>query len=97
MFFTTVQDASSPPANGRYAVVEKNGVSGSRWDGWLEGSPGGGHILQSYEWGEFKRTLGWRPVRLALERDSRIVGLGQFLSYDTPLVPGALWYCTKGP
>jgi hypothetical protein len=25
-------------------------------------------------------------------------GIGQFLAYDTgSFVPGALWYCTKGP
>jgi peptidoglycan pentaglycine glycine transferase (the first glycine) len=82
---------------GRYVVAEKEGVSRSQWDSWLEGSPGGGHILQSYEWGEFKRRLDWEPVRLALERDGLAVGLGQFLVYDTPLVPGTLWYCTKGP
>jgi peptidoglycan pentaglycine glycine transferase (the first glycine) len=62
------------------------------------GFSGGGHILQSYEWGEFKKRLGWRPIRLVLKRDGEVVGLAQFLAYDTgPFVPGALWYCTKGP
>ncbi|MCA1729759.1 MAG: hypothetical protein LC751_10240, partial [Actinobacteria bacterium] len=61
-------------------------------------SPGGGHVLQGYEWGEFKRRLGWRPIRLVLEREGEIAGLGQFLAYNTgPFVPGSLWYCTKGP
>ena len=33
-----------------------------------------------------------------LERDGEVAGVGQFLAYDTSLfVPGALWYCTKGP
>ncbi len=44
-----------------------------------------------------KRALGWRPVRLVLERDGRVAGAGQFLIYRTPLVPGALMYCPKGP
>jgi peptidoglycan pentaglycine glycine transferase (the first glycine) len=87
-----------PTVAKRYKVVEKEAVSQSQWDDWLEDSPGGGHILQSYEWGEFKRRLNWRPVRLVLlERDGRVAGLGQFLLYSTPLVPGALMYCTKGP
>jgi peptidoglycan pentaglycine glycine transferase (the first glycine) len=89
--------SSPPPAIGRYKVVEKARISQSRWDDWLENSPGGGHILQSYEWGEFKRRLNWKPVRLVLERDGQVVGLGQFLVYNTPLIPGTLMYCSKGP
>nr|MBA2711958.1 peptidoglycan bridge formation glycyltransferase FemA/FemB family protein [Rubrobacteraceae bacterium] len=81
-----------------YAIREARGVTQAEWDGWLEDSPGGGHILQSYDWGEFKHRLGWRPVRLVLERDGEVAGVGQFLAYDTgPFVPGSLWYCTKGP
>lgn len=88
----------SVQATASYAVRKTRSVTRNEWDCWLEDSPGGGHILQSYDWGEFKRRLGWRPVRLALERDGEVVGLGQFLAYDTgPFVPGTLWYCTKGP
>jgi peptidoglycan pentaglycine glycine transferase (the first glycine) len=97
MFFSTMQDTNLTPASGRYTVAERRDVSRSEWDRWLESSPGGGHIFQSYEWGEFKRELGWRPIRLVLERDGRAVGLGQFLAYRTPLVPGVLMYCAKGP
>jgi peptidoglycan pentaglycine glycine transferase (the first glycine) len=93
----SIRQTVSPLATRRYTVVEKGHVSQYQWDGWLEHSPGGGHILQSYEWAEFKRELNWEPVRLVLERDGKVVGLGQFLVYDTPLVPGALMYCTKGP
>ena len=89
--------AGSTWKSGSYRVVEKAAAPRREWDAWLEDSPGGGHILQSHGWGEFKRRLGWKPVRLTLERDGRMVGLGQFLSYDTPLVPGSLMYCTKGP
>jgi peptidoglycan pentaglycine glycine transferase (the first glycine) len=81
-----------------YKTREARNVTRFEWDGWLRDSPGGGHVLQSYEWGEFKRTSGWRPIRLVLERDGEVAGVGQFLAYDTgPFVPGALWYCTKGP
>ncbi len=80
-----------------YTVREARSVTPAVWDGWLRNSPGGGHVLQSYEWGEFKKRLNWRPVRVLLERDGEVVGLGQFLAYDTAPVPGALWYCTKGP
>ena len=87
------------PARGvaPYATREIRSGTRAEWDGWLWGSPGGGHVLQSYEWGEFKRRLGWRPIRLVLERDGKVVGLGQFLAYNTAPVPGVLLYCTKGP
>ena len=80
-----------------YTTKEARSVSRREWDGWLEGLPEGGHVFQSYEWGEFKRRLGWRPVRLVLERNGEVVGLGQFLAYNTAPVPGLLMYCTKGP
>lgn len=80
-----------------YAVVERKGVSQQEWNRWVEGSPGGGHLFQSYEWGEFKRTLGWKPIRLVFERDGKVAGASQFLTYNTPLVPGVLMYCPKGP
>ena len=85
------------PTTGRYTVAEKESVSRSQWNSWLENSPGRGHLFQSYEWGEMKRTLNWRPVRLVLERDGQVAGVGQFLVYKTPLVPGALMYSAKGP
>jgi peptidoglycan pentaglycine glycine transferase (the first glycine) len=80
-----------------YTTRETSSVTRDEWDGWLQDSPGGGHVLQSYEWGEFKKNLGWRPIRLVLERDGEVVGLGQFLAYNTAPVPGVLMYCTKGP
>jgi peptidoglycan pentaglycine glycine transferase (the first glycine) len=80
-----------------YTTKEARRVIRVEWDGWLRYSPGGGHVLQSYEWGEFKRRLGWRPIRLVLKRDGAVVGLGQFLTYNTAPVPGVLMYCTKGP
>lgn len=67
-----------------FKVREATGVAPAAW---LKGSPGGGHVLQSHAWGEFKRALGWRPARPALERDGRVVGLGQFLTYGAPRFP----------
>ncbi len=92
-----IRNVEAAPVRGAYEVRETTDVAPAAWDAWLEGSPGGGHVLQSHAWGEFKRALGWRPARLALERDGRVVGLGQFLVYKTPLIPGSLMYCAKGP
>jgi lipid II:glycine glycyltransferase (peptidoglycan interpeptide bridge formation enzyme) len=75
-----------------YKTRETRSATRAEWDGWLRDSPGGGHVLQSYQWGEFKQTLGWKPIRLVLERDGEVVGLGQFLAYNTAPVPGVLMY-----
>lgn len=36
------------------------------WIRFVAGVPEG-HILQSWEWGEFKALHGWRPMRVVLE------------------------------
>lgn len=97
MAATTEATPTDQPSAGRLSMREVRSATREEWDGWLERVPGGGHIYQSHEWGEFKRSLGWRPVRLILERDGEVIGAGQFLTWKTPLVPGSLMYCTKGP
>ncbi|MEJ7652113.1 MAG: hypothetical protein WKH64_01505 [Chloroflexia bacterium] len=89
--------SDTSPTTPRYTMREARSATRDEWNSWLESSPGGGHIYQSHEWGEFKRTLNWKPVRLVLERDGQLAGVGQFLVLNTPGVPGSLMYCTKGP
>ncbi len=97
MLLATSQTIESPPAGGRYSLREARSATQDTWDEWLAMSPGGGHIFQSYVWGELKRDLGWRPIRLLMERDGKVAGAGQFLVRGTPFVTGNLMYCTKGP
>lgn len=97
MLFATTQQLGPARSTGHHTMREVRGATQADWDSWLQSTPGGGHILQSHEFGEFKRTVGWRPVRLVLERDGEVRGVGQFLVYSTPLVPGTLMYSTKGP
>lgn len=60
-------------------------------------SPGGGHIFQSHAWGELKRSLGWEPLRLLMEKEGEVVGTAQLLLYGVPPMPGKLAFCPKGP
>ena len=46
-----------------------------QWNDTLRTLPSA-HILQSWEWGEFKWvTTGWNPIRLAFERDGKTVAM----------------------
>jgi peptidoglycan pentaglycine glycine transferase (the first glycine) len=78
-------------------VEDMRAVEAARWDCLLLHSPGGGHALQTYAWGEFKKTQGWTPLRLALKDGAHVVGVGQVLLRRPPGVPGVVAYCPKGP
>lgn len=66
-----------------------------QWNGALQKLPYA-HVLQSWEWGEFKRaTTGWQPVRLAFKRGSEIVAMA---SVGVRRVgPLKVIYISKGP
>jgi lipid II:glycine glycyltransferase (peptidoglycan interpeptide bridge formation enzyme) len=52
----------------------------------------GGHVLQSYAWGELKASFGWRVERLALKEAQ-----AQVLFRPLPGGLGTLAYVPKGP
>ncbi|HNT76269.1 MAG TPA: peptidoglycan bridge formation glycyltransferase FemA/FemB family protein [Anaerolineae bacterium] len=56
-----------------------------------------GHLMQSYEWGDFKVALGWQAVRLGVEQAGRIIAGAQVLFKKIPLTPFTLAYIPKGP
>ncbi|MDN5697127.1 MAG: peptidoglycan bridge formation glycyltransferase FemA/FemB family protein [Rubrobacter sp.] len=80
-----------------YAVREADGLTEEQWDSLVTASPGGGHALQCFSWGEFKRDWGWEPLRLAFQKDGEAAGTAQFLLHNTLPVPGKLMYAPKGP
>ncbi|WP_047863795.1 lipid II:glycine glycyltransferase FemX [Rubrobacter aplysinae] len=84
-------------ATGAYGLREVTGADQQEWDAWLAASPGGGHALQSHQWGKFKKEQGWQPLRLLLEKDGEVAGAGQFLLRSTFPIPGKVMYASKGP
>ncbi|MBN8593284.1 MAG: peptidoglycan bridge formation glycyltransferase FemA/FemB family protein [Anaerolineae bacterium] len=67
----------------------------ARWNDLLRVLPYA-HILQSWEWGEFKRvTTGWLPSRLAFERDGQIVAMASVGVRSVG--PLKVMYVPKGP
>jgi lipid II:glycine glycyltransferase (peptidoglycan interpeptide bridge formation enzyme) len=58
-----------------------------------------GHFLQTWEWGEVKRGMGWQPLPLVLELDGEIRGSLLILKRRLPL-PGlnrCIFYAPRGP
>ncbi len=66
-----------------------------QWNNTLCGLPSA-HVLQTWEWGEFKRaTTGWQPTRLAFSHGDQVVALASVgIRRVGPL---EVMYVTKGP
>lgn len=66
------------------------------WDAFVSSQPGS-QFLQSWAWGEFKRSQGHDVVRLALadEKEKWIVA-GQYIYHPKRLF-GGFWFAPKGP
>jgi peptidoglycan pentaglycine glycine transferase (the first glycine) len=55
------------------------------------------HVLQSYEWGEFKSRHGWQPLRLLFLSGGEPVAAASVLLRRLPWGPWAVMYVPKGP
>lgn len=69
-------------------------LGAERWDAFVAAHRQG-HFLQSHAWGELKAAFGWKPVRLALEREGQICAAAQILFRQLPLL--AIAYIPRGP
>jgi lipid II:glycine glycyltransferase (peptidoglycan interpeptide bridge formation enzyme) len=67
-------------------------VSAEHWDSHLLEHHG--HLLQSWEWGEFKQRLGWRPERVVVDGPAGI-GMAQVLFRHRG--PVSIGYVPRGP
>ncbi len=65
------------------------------WDKLLAQNTDGGHILQSYEWARFKKSVDWEPNYFVYEQ------AGFLLYFVLACKPvsflGNIYYCAKGP
>ncbi len=73
---------SGPPASGDAA----------RWD--REALAGGGHLLQSWRWGEFKTRHGWRVERVRSEARGEVAQAQVLFRHRGPVSVG---YLPRGP
>jgi len=68
-------------------------VSEEEWNSFVAAQ--GGHILQSWAWGQLKASFGWQAVRVVLEREGRPVAGAQVLF--RPFLGASIAYVPKGP
>jgi lipid II:glycine glycyltransferase (peptidoglycan interpeptide bridge formation enzyme) len=74
--------------------VHVNDLSREEWDGFVAAHEGG-HLLQSWGWGDFKAQFGWQPLRVGLAQSGRLVAVVQALLRRLPV--GKIAYAPKGP
>jgi peptidoglycan pentaglycine glycine transferase (the first glycine) len=68
----------------------------SQWDSALAALPLA-HVLQCWDWGDFKSRWGWQPTRLLFEREGRPTAAAQILRRRLPHTPLSVSYVSKGP
>ncbi|NIM95461.1 MAG: peptidoglycan bridge formation glycyltransferase FemA/FemB family protein [Anaerolineales bacterium] len=70
--------------------------SADEWNNTILGLPNP-HLLQSWEWGAFKESYGWRAGRLLwLDSSNKVHAAAQILERD-PIASFSILYCPRGP
>lgn len=71
-------------------------VERETWDDMLARLPNA-HVLQSWDWGDFKQGWGWQARRLCFLMEGKPVAAAQVLLRRLPRTPFTLAYVPKGP
>ncbi len=71
-------------------------IDRSQWDTALASLPRS-HVLQTWDWGDFKSRWGWQPSRLLFEEEGRLLAAAQILRRRLPRTPLSVAYVPKGP
>jgi len=77
-------------------IVQVTETARANWNNFISCWPDF-ELLQSYEWGEFKQALGWKVIRLAVERGKQWVAGTQMLIKPLPLGLASIAYIPRGP
>jgi lipid II:glycine glycyltransferase (peptidoglycan interpeptide bridge formation enzyme) len=80
---------------GAYTVRVSREPDDPAWDGFLEQSPLG-HHAQTSCWGRARASIGWRPVRVVVSEDGRVVGGAQMVTRPMP-IGGEIGFVHRGP
>lgn len=56
-----------------------------------------GHIMQSFEWGEFRKSLGTKVLRFGLYQNKKLTSVFQLTLHPIPFTKFNVGYLPKGP
>jgi len=77
-------------------LVSISDATAERWNSFVAQWPDF-ELMQSYEWGTFKESLGWKAIRLAVEQNGRLVAGAQMFVKPLPLGLASIAYVPRGP
>ncbi|MGI6368078.1 MAG: lipid II:glycine glycyltransferase FemX [Anaerolineae bacterium] len=78
----------------RVIEARQAGMGANEWDRIVSAAPGG-HLLQTWAWGELKGEFGWIPWRVAVEQDGAPLAAAQVLYRR--IGPLTMAYVPRGP
>ena len=93
--------ASTPPDTsvvrevGGYSVRISRAPDDPDWDDFLESTPMGNHAQASC-WGRARASIGWKPIRVVVSADGRVVAGVQMLTRPLPAT-GDAGFVFRGP
>src|SRR5512133_311135 len=67
------------------------------WDSFIAERANSVALFQLWSWGDFKEQLGWKPFRIAVHRDGRLLTGAQILVKTAPLGLFSMAYLPRGP
>lgn len=56
-----------------------------------------GHVIQSWEWGEFKKTMGTPPLRIGVFNEKQLVACAGYTLHPIPYTQKFIGFLPKGP
>jgi peptidoglycan pentaglycine glycine transferase (the first glycine) len=86
----------TPPGRDDVTLRMVEIVDRTQWDTALASLPLA-HVLQTWDWGDFKSRWGWQPTRLLFEQDGQPLAAAQLLRRKLSRIPFSVTYVPKGP
>jgi lipid II:glycine glycyltransferase (peptidoglycan interpeptide bridge formation enzyme) len=79
------------PSNFHYSTLDINDENQKQWDRVVS------HPLQSWQWGEFRKSMGIPIERIGIYKENKLIDGWQITFHKIPKTPFTVGYFPKGP